>query len=217
MSKYVGNKGGQGIREKLINFLPLSSRYFSLFYGHGGFENCPLTKGINWICSEKNPHFKVFSTPTAAIDYFDYLDLVADFNFTSADFIFADPPYLHTTRRNSRNYYKHEFQNSDHIVFLTSMISLKAQILITHPECDLYNKILSTWRKHPFRYMSRNGWFNDCLWTNFDSKITPLYNYSSLGNNSMHRQQIKRKRLNFISKFKNLTFHEQQAIMQRIL
>ena len=106
---YPGNKGGQGIREFLINYIPIAERYFSLFYGQGGFENCKLTKGINWQCSEIFPELKLFSTLTAVIVESDYRDLISKNNFTKTDFIFADPPYLFEKRKNGRKYYKHEF------------------------------------------------------------------------------------------------------------
>lgn len=216
MNNYVGNKGGQGIRENLINYIPCSHRYFSLFYGAGGLENCKYLNGTHWVCAEKNIDNKKYETKRAVIVYNDYKDLIEDFYFNASDFIFADPPYLLSTRINQRRYYKYEFEIQDHIEFLNYVISLKARILITHPSCDLYSEKLKDWVKVPFSYMTRNGMYNDCIWMNYTPGSIELYNYDCLGNNFTERQQIKRRNNNLLNKIENLPFHERKKVLREI-
>ncbi|MCP4178122.1 MAG: hypothetical protein GY756_10175 [bacterium] len=216
MKNYTGNKGGLNISHFLINYIPLSKRYFSLFYGQGGLENSPLLSGVNWLCSEKDHALHSFSTTSAVIVESCYKDLVATFTFTQDDFIFADPPYLFSTRLSKKPIYKHEFDIPEHEVFLDYMISLNCRILITHPYSALYAKKLENWSFVPFQYQSRGGLFKDGIWFNFAPGNVALVNYSCLGHNNIKRQQIKRKRLRFVNKFNALSFHEKQAIIQEL-
>lgn len=213
MNNYTGNKGGQTIKPILANLIPSSRRYFSLFLGGGGLENSKEFVECNWIVSEKNPDLQLKAATSAAVVFSDYKDLIENFNFTSEDFIFCDPPYLLEKRKSGRSYYKHEFSFPEHVVFLNCIRSLKANILITHPECDLYDSMLKGWFKIPFSYMTRKGWFNDCVYLNYLHCSVELVTYKYLGNDRTTRQQIKRKRKNFISKFEKLHFHEQRAIV----
>jgi site-specific DNA-adenine methylase len=216
MNNYVGNKGGQGIKEQLFNFVPKSERYFSLFYGMGGFENLPEFKNVNWIISEKDPELLSLASARYHDTYSDYKSIVEKYNFTSADFIFCDPPYLHSTRRNGRAYYKFEWDVYEHKEFLDYISVCGAKVLITHPSCSLYDNCLETWYKHEFRYMSRQGWFEDCIWTNFMPGYVELHDYNYLGQCRTERQQIKRQRANFVSKFNSLPYHQKIAIFKEL-
>lgn len=213
---YPGAKGGQGIRAFLLNYIPISRRYFSLFYGKGSFENLKVFENIQWICSEKNQDLQSFSTATAKVVYFDYKKLVDDFNFTSDDFIFCDPPYMLSTRTSGRSYYKHEFTDEMHIDFLETMRMLKCRILITHPKCAMYDEMLNSWNCIEFSYQTRAGLFNDAVYFNYDVRNLPLITYDFLGANRTERQQIKRQRANFVKKMKSLSFHERQSILNAL-
>lgn len=210
---YVGNKGGQVIFPQLINNIPRSRRYFSLFFGAGGLEKHEVFSKTKWICSEKNTDNLKYSTPTAAVVYNDYKVLVEQNNFTSDDFIFADPPYMFSTRAAARIYYKYEFTNDQHVEFLNYMISLNAKVMITHPINELYSSMLEPWYKVPFEYHGHKGLFKDSMWLNYNPCDIELINYEFLGVNSTDRQRIKRKRANIIEKLRALPKHELKAIL----
>jgi DNA adenine methylase len=214
MSNYIGNKGGQSILPILTNLIPCSHRYFSLFFGAGGLEKSKPFSNIKWVCSEINPSNKKYTTPLANIVYSSYQELIADNNFTSEDFIFADPPYVLSTRLSGKKLYKFEFDEQSHVEFLTSVSNLPAKILITHPVHDLYNSHLTSWFKLPMRYQTRKGIYNDCVWMNYDVSSIELHNYNFLGKDFTERQQIKRKRHNIINRIESLSYHEKMAILK---
>ena len=216
MANYVGNKGGQGIREFLINYFPKSERYFSLFYGAGGFENCSLTNGSEWVCSEINPANKIYETETAVIVYSNYKNLLTDNEFTQNDFVFSDPPYLLRLRLSQKKYYKFEFDIPDHIEFLDYASGIKAKHLITHPKCDLYDSMLPDYECIEFSYQTRGGEFNDAIYINYSPEAIELFNYNGLGKNFTHRQQIKRKRKNLIKKVKAWPVHDREAFFREL-
>ncbi len=216
-NKYVGNKDFSNVIHFLINRLPKSKRYFSLFFGGGGLENSIYTAGAHFVCSEKNPDCKMYEVPTmATIDFFDYQDLIDAFVFDRSDFIFADPPYMFSSRTTGRKYYKYEFTEEDHIAFLDHIQNIQARVMITHPENDLYNSKLSHWNKEPFSYMTRQGMYNDCVYMNYSRADIELLNYDCLGEDFTDRQRIKRQRSNVVTKFKNLDLHVRQAIVREL-
>lgn len=215
MNKYVGNKDFSNVIHFLINRLPLSKRYFSLFHGSGGLEKSSFTKEALFICAEKDPDCKKYEDPTRSkIEYSDYKDLIEAFVFASEDFIFADPPYEFSTRTSGTKYYKYEFNTSDSIEFLEYMISLPCKIMITHPKCDLYDKYLKDWSKEEFSYMTRGGWFKDCAYMNYSRSDIELLNYNALGKDFTDRQRIKRQRANVVNKWKNFDPHIRKAIIK---
>ena len=211
--KYTGNKNFPGVIEFLVNHLPKSERYFSLFFGGGGLETCKYTSGAKFICSEKNKECIKYQNDTAVIEFLDYKDLIDNFVFDGQDFVFADPPYTLNTRRSSRKYYKFEFEENDHIDFLNIIKPIEAKIMITHPACELYNEELKKWKKIPFEYQTRKGIFKDCLWLNYSPEDIVLLNYDVLGNNFTERQAIKRQRKNIVNKFQKLDIHIRRKIL----
>lgn len=203
--KYVGNKDFSNVIHFLINRLPKSNNYYSLFFGSGGLEQSDYTREAFFVCAEKDPDCKdyLFSS-TAIIKYNCYKKLIEDNVFTAEDFIFADPPYIFSTRNSGSKYYKFEFDSRSHIEFLNYMISLNCKIMITHPECDLYNENLKGWSKEPFEYRGRNSWIKDCVYTNYNQSDIELLNFDALGEDFTDRQRIKRQRKNIVNKFINL-------------
>jgi site-specific DNA-adenine methylase len=200
-----------------MNRLPKSKRYFSLFFGGGGLENSNYTADAFFVCAEKNPECKKFEIPSMAIiEFSDYKDLLEENVFIQEDFIFSDPPYMFSTRSSGKKYYKYEFTTKNHIEFLNYMISLPCKIMITHPECDLYNEYLKGWSKEELNYMTRNGWFKDTVWTNYNTADIELLNYDCLGTDFTDRQRIKRQRNNIVNKFKNLDNHVRLAIVKEL-
>lgn len=60
-------------------------------------------------------------------------------------FIYADPPYLHGTRKNYL--YKHEMSDSEHEELLKLLINHPGKVLLSGYDNDMYNDMLSRWDK----------------------------------------------------------------------
>lgn len=218
MRNYPGNKNFSNVIHFLVNRLPKSDRYFSLFFGSGGLEQSIYTADAHFVCAEKNPECLKYLNPAlATIDYSCYKDLLSAYNFTSNDFIFADPPYMFSSRRSGKIYYKYEFTEEDHIEFLSLIKNNPARVLITHPVNDLYDEYLSDWSKEEFVYMTRQGTFIDTVYLNYSTADIELLNYDCLGTDFTDRQRIKRQRKNILEKFKRLDPHIRRAISRELV
>lgn len=216
LKNYIGNKGGQGLKEQIFNVFPKANRFFSLFYGGGGFENLKEFKGVKWIVAEKDDIMQLKAATTAAVVFNCYKDLVEKNCFTSADVIFADPPYIFETRLNNTRYYKHEFDMPGHVEFLNYISCTPGKVVITHPYHILYKAKLKGWHFTEFNYMSRGGWFFDGIWTNYIPESVELFTYNYLGNDRTTRQQIKRSIANTVRKIQELPYHQKMAIFKQL-
>ncbi|WP_299116888.1 hypothetical protein [uncultured Winogradskyella sp.] len=216
MSKYIGNKNFSNVFPTLCNMIPKAERYFSLFLGGGGVEFSKEFINCNWIASDKNLQVQKNSSSMALRFYSDYKELLEKEKITQNDFIFADPPYLFDCRKSKSKLYKDEFNYEDHVEFLNYMISLQCRILITHPSHLLYENKLVEWERKELKYMTRGGWYQDNIYTNYFPDHVELFCYNYLGKDRTDRQRIKRKRKNVLKKINSLSFHEKKAILSEL-
>lgn len=67
--------------------------------------------------------------------------------------IYADPPYLHTTRSRKRvrgaleHAYKHEMAEADHAELLAWLIQAQSMVVLSGYRSDLYDEALKDWRR----------------------------------------------------------------------
>lgn len=86
---------------------------------------------------------------------------------TSDVFIYADPPYLHGTRKNYL--YKHETSETDHKELLRFLTVHPGKVLLSGYDNDLYNKILGGWNKVQKDTQAEGGRRRtETLWMNYD-------------------------------------------------
>ena len=81
-------------------------------------------------------------------------------------FIYADPPYLHGTRKNYL--YKHEMTDSEHEELLKALLFHPGPVMISGYDNDLYNEYLKGWRKVQRDTLAENGLKRtETLWMNY--------------------------------------------------
>ncbi len=208
MSNYPGNKKIYGVYHKIINNIPEHSRYFELFAGSGAIANLlydiPGDTDI-FINDINNQVTNSYNYPCDTI--ISNLSIIDFFNkniFTSADFLFLDPPYFLDTRSKSKQvlYGDFEMTESDHIQFLSEVQKIKSKIMIIHPDCNLYNDALQSWRKIPIKIRYNRKTSIENLYMNYPDG--PLQTYKFLGKDCWDRQRIKRKSVRYQSKFKGM-------------
>lgn len=86
---------------------------------------------------------------------------------TSDVFIYADPPYLHDTRKNYL--YKHEMSDTDHKELLKLLTIHQGKVLLSGYDNDLYNKMLGGWNKVQKDTIAEGGRRRtETLWMNYD-------------------------------------------------
>ena len=82
-------------------------------------------------------------------------------------FIYADPPYLHGTRKNYL--YKHEMKDADHEELLNVLVKHQGKILLSGYDNDMYNDILQGWNKVQKHTRAEGGRARtETLWMNYE-------------------------------------------------
>lgn len=79
------------------------------------------------------------------IDNVPAVDIIRRFNGPEC-LIYADPPYMRSTRTLNGDQYKYEMTDADHIDLLNALLDHKGMVLLSGYNSDLYMDILKGWR-----------------------------------------------------------------------
>lgn len=218
---YLGAKTGSGVYQAIIALMRPHDTYLEPFVGSGAILTRKGPAALS-IVLDKDP------AAIAAIEERDDLvRLVADalpylegFK-VGADLgrvlIYADPPYLLSTRT-GRDRYLHEFTNEDHGRLAAALRRLGAEgvaVIVSGYPSDLYDRLYDGWSTMQFQTMTRGGVRTEKVWFNFDPGDAHWHTFA--GRDFTDRQRIKRKAARWAAKFKALAPAEAQAVLAAIL
>ena len=86
---------------------------------------------------------------------------------TKEVFIYADPPYLHGTRKNYL--YKYEMEYEEHEELLRLLVEHPGKVLISGYDNELYNRMLPEWKKAKKRTQAEHGIARiETIWMNYE-------------------------------------------------
>lgn len=84
--------------------------------------------------------------------------------------IYADPPYLPSTRKNMRIYAAEMFTEAEHIELLQALKDHTGPALLSGYESDIYNDFLKGWDKATISYKANSAEKKlEVLWMNFEA------------------------------------------------
>lgn len=94
------------------------------------------------------------------------IELIERFNYDNV-LIYADPPYLLTTRGGKQ--YRCEMSDQDHVELLDRLKASKAKVILSGYHSDLYDNELRSWKTIEIRRYNQNADARtEVLWMNFD-------------------------------------------------
>jgi DNA adenine methylase len=235
---YNGGKSGSGVYQAIINFIPKCDVFIDAMVGNAGivskikFSTCSIvindidTRVINSFHADKNNCVSSGNLPAPIVknnctagnkENLHVEDLIDKYDCArSCTFFYFDPPYLKTTRLNSKNLYRYDWTEKDHFNFLSKVITMKSNCMISHYPCKLYNDFLKGWNTHLFQGRSRAGKTVECIYMNYE-KPKILQDYQYIGSNFIERQRIKRKTLRWCNRLEALPEDERTAILSSII
>lgn len=129
-------------------------------------------------------------------------------------FIFADPPYLASTRRSTRSPYRYDYLSDDHRELLRVLKSFDCAVMVTSYPNDLYAEELRGWHRIDFEGSSHVGRRNECVWLNYTPAL--LHDTRYIGWDFRGRQSWKRKCARWRRKFSQLSMPEQQCLLSEL-
>lgn len=224
LKNYPGNKNFAIAYQNIINLIPPHKTYYEIFAGSAGVYRHKRLAQLS-ILNDLNPEvcslLSIEYSSRSSIDITNStsVELLSSIGSGSVDnFIYMDPPYLHSTRPNSTQLYgKFEMSESDHIQLLSSIAAaiVKSNCMISHYPCELYDTYLKNWNTKDFKVCYHGRVKVERLYYNYKSPIV-IHDYTHLGKNFTDRQRIKRKVKRFITKLDALPKLERNKIIQEI-
>lgn len=221
---YLGSKAASGVYQKIIAEMPPHDTYIETHLGGGAvmLRKPPAQKNwgidIDKITIERfcqgNPVFLDDLADGLFIEVADAVSFLRQFDFASAGrvLVYADPPYLPSTRSSSARY-RHEYSVDDHKILLACLRDLPANVsvIVSGYPSELYDNALTGWRVREFQAMTRGGVRTESIWMNYPEGRA--YSHIFAGKNYNDRYRIKRKALRWKEKFAALPSAERMAIM----
>lgn len=210
MSGYPGSKGGNGTWQQIISRIPQCDLFIEAMSGSGILSKKLSKYSCSTITNDLNG-----SIP--ANEHLDYRDLLAkyDCNTDHKVFFYFDPPYMFSTRRSQKRLYLIEWSDQDHSDFLTRVLTVKSNCMISHYPCDMYNQALQLWRSVWYPSMTHKGLATECIWMNYDHPKL-LLAADKVGSDCWRRQAIKRKITRLQNKITALPAEEKAAIFTQL-
>jgi len=142
----------------------------------------------------------------------DAAEYLRQYKFDGNELIYADPPYVSSTRRRSR-IYTFEYTDGDHEQLLASLLNSPCMAVISGYDNELYNDMLSGWRKETFQAKTWTDVRQECVWLNFKPPHQ-LHDAAFLGTNFRERQTIKRRQQRMRQRIQEMTSLERSELIQ---
>lgn len=223
---YPGGKSGAGVYQKIINQMPAHDVYIEPFLGGGAVLKAKRRSGVDigieadidvvetWRHDLDWCHVTVINAD--AISYLPAL-VETERRDRARILVYADPPYLGSSRASSRLIYNHEMTSEeDHLVLLNTLKSLPCMVMLSGYASELYERELGGWRSISFQAMTRGGFAaTEWLWMNFPEPFE-LHDYRYLGENFRERERIKRKQKRWRDRLAAMPDFERHALLQAV-
>lgn len=207
---YPGSKGGNGTWQQIISRIPHCDLFIEAMSGSAILSKKLIKYGCSTVTNDLN-------TGIVADSHLDYQDLIDKYDCTGDGKVvfYFDPPYMMSTRRSNRKIYIHEWSDHDHEKFISRVLTVKSDCMISHYPCKKYNEALQSWRSVRYRSMTHQGIREECLWMNFDHPNLVLA-ADTVGTDCWQRQGIRRKVDRLLSKITALDPEQKAAIFTQL-
>lgn len=224
LTRYPGAKSGAGVYQAIINEMPPHRVYVEAFLGSGAILLRKKPADVSIAIDADAEVTRSWSTIAASggvagltIEHGDCRSLIAALGERIQPdwLIYADPPYVRSTRRSRGPIYRHEFTDEDHRQLLSLLLTLKASVMVSGYRCALYDEMLAGWRRVDFKAMTRAGLAIESLWCNFQTPARHEYTY--LGANYRERERIKRKQQRWRRRIAAMPELEREAMLEILL
>jgi DNA adenine methylase len=216
---YPGGKGN--VYHKIINIMPPHDTYIETHLGGGYVMRMkrPASRNVGIDVDgevlEQTRSDIPYHVELVCSDAVEYLRM---FKFSPKFFntlVYADPPYLMSTRR-SGPLYKFEYTDKQHEQLLDVLTSLPCPVIISGYWSMMYGDLLEDWNHFQFEAMTRGGKMaTEHVWYNYDEPVE-LHDYRYLGDNFRERERIKRKKARWTNRLRKMPLLEKRALLSAI-
>lgn len=212
---YFGSKATTGLCQALIALMPPHSVYIESHLGGGALmqRKAPSQRSIGVDRDERALAAFACGYPVELVHGCAH-EFLASFPFRGQELVYADPPYLHATRR-SRRRYRHEYDEADHEALLALLRGLPCQVMVSGHPSALYDERLAGWRRLALQVTTQAQVRTEVVWLNFEPGR--MHWPSHAGWNFTDRQRIKRKAASWARRYEVMPTGERQAVLAAIM
>ena len=210
--RYPGGKGK--CYQQLINLMPQHRVYIESHLGGGAcmLHKRPALINIGIDRDERLiQHWRLTQELGCVLVAYDAASFLRTYSFAGHELVYADPPYVPTTRRRA-NVYRFDYTLDDHIRLLEVLAALPCMVMVSGYESELYSDRLAKWRRVTFTAMSHRGPRLECVWMNFPEPST-LHDTRFLGETFRLRQNWRRKHQRLLRRFEGMKGPERQHLL----
>jgi len=225
--RYPGGKGQAGIYQRLISLMPPHDLYIETHVGGGNlFERKrPARSSIvvdadELICAHWRRIAESDDCRSLTVIHGDAAAFLLGRQWlpTERVLIYADPPFVRSTRKSARPLYRCEYTDEQHHELLTVLLQVPAAVMLSGYRCPMYDAALARWHRIDYPTLTRGGtWAIESCWLNFDPPARELHDYRYIGADFRERERIKRKRARWRRRFAALPGLEREAMLQVLL
>lgn len=211
--RYPGGKGK--CFQRLINAMPPHRVYIETHLGGGAVmlnkRAAEVSIGID-IDARVIERWRAMSGRPCDVVHADAVCYLSEYPFLGDELVYADPPYVPSTRRRAR-VYAHDYNLEDHVRLLAVLKALPCMVMLSGYDNELYDNKLSGWKKSSFPAKTHADVRKEYVWANFEPPHS-LHDGRHLGNDFRSRQAIKRRRLRFEERFARMDPRERHELLQ---
>jgi len=211
--RYPGGKGKSF--QQIINLLPPHQTYIESHLGGGAVMRHKLPSVVNIgvdIDDQVISRWQSCHHLVCDVVQDDASRFLRSTDIDANTLIYADPPYVASTRRRSR-VYRHDYTDEQHEELLAVLTRLSCMVVISGYASPLYESELCRWNRIDFSAKTHSGMRTESVWFNFE-KPDRLHDPRYVGKTYREREVIKRRQQRIRSRINRLPEIERHALLE---
>ncbi len=186
--RFAGGKSADGVWQRIVNLIPPHRVLIEPFAGEGTIAR-KIRPAEETILIDRVRQPGLVLPPGARFVLGCGIAFLKTYRWRGDEMIYADPPYLLTTR-GGREYYENE---ADHVRLLRVLKNLNSNVLLSGYRSPLYDRELGEWSQVEFQAMTRGGTVaTEVLWFNYPRPVA-LHDFSVVGEDTRARWRLRKK------------------------
>jgi DNA adenine methylase len=210
--RYPGGKGKS--YPHLINLMPPHQTYVESHLGGGAVMRHKLP-AKRQIGIDIDPiviaNWRALPTAPCEIVCADATQYLAALDVDRETLIYADPPYLSSTRKRAR-VYRFDYTAEDHEKMIDCLLRKPCMVMISGYESDLYSSLLSAWTQVSFAAKTHSGVRRESVWLNYPPPRR-LHDPRHFGSGYREREVVRRRRSRLRAHIQRISQTEQYELL----